>query len=68
MNQKNTVALGALGLVVRPVLLKVLHPHAMPLVSHVQRGRAKRVSKQVDTLGSPQAMSVPLSLLGSEAW
>ena len=29
---KNIVAAGALGLVVRPVLLKVLHPHLMSLV------------------------------------
>ena len=34
---------------------------------NVSRGRAKRVSKQIDTLGSPRAMSVPLLLLGSEA-
>ena len=33
----------------------------------VRRGRAKRVSKHVDTLDSPRAMSVPLSLLGSKA-
>ena len=65
---KNTVALEAYGLVVRPVLLKVLHPHTTPLVSYVLRGQAKRVFKQVGTLGSPRAMSMPLSLLGLEAW
>ena len=65
---KNTIAAGAQGLVVRLVLLKVLYPHIASLVLNVRRGRAKRMSKQVDTLGSPRAMSVPLPLLGSEAW
>ena len=64
---KNTVAVEALGLAVCPVLLKVLHPHTAPLVSNVRRGQVKRMSKQVDTLGSPRAMSVPLPLLGLEA-
>ena len=35
--------------------------------SKVRRGQAKRVFKQIGALGSPQAMSVPLPLLGSEA-
>ena len=65
---KNTVAVEAYGLAVRPILLRVLHPHTASLVLNVRRGRAKRMSKQVDTLGSPRAMSVPLPLLGSEAW
>ena len=64
---KNTVAVGALGLAVHPILLKVLHPHTTPPVLTVRRGRAKRMSKQVDTLGSPRAMSVPLASQGLEA-
>ena len=65
--QKNTVAVEVWGLAVRPVVFKVLYPHTALPVLNIRRGRAKRVSKQIDTLGSPRAMSVPLLLLGSEA-
>ena len=36
-------------------------------VLDVRRGQAKRMSKQIDTLGSPRVMYVPLPLIGSEA-
>ena len=35
-------------------------------VLDIRRGRVKRMSKQVGTLGSPRVVSVPPPLLGSE--
>ena len=64
--QKNTVAVEVWGLAVRPVVFKVLYPHTVLPVLDIRRGRVKRMSKQVGTLGSPRVVSVPLPLLGSE--
>ena len=64
---RNTVAIRASGLLVRPVLLKVLCLYFAPLVPSVWRGRVRRISRLVDTLGSPRVMFVspPFDGVGS---
>ena len=43
------------------------HTPRLWFVNVKRGGEAMRVSKRIDTLGSPRAMSMPLQLLGSVA-